>query len=357
MEIGLNPISLLYSPWNSGLRNKHLTQLHPLTKATLTPCSKAAKHPEVTSTLSPLTLTYDPDFLPGSGNHLLCNQTTHKPLLAGECFHEGKFKDYETLKRDSGIPNLPIWTYFQLRNFLSNAGKRGNCTRQLTDLWLTRKVTSTAFTWLLHTNLQNEDRFRKHWSKELAMNITNKQWKNACILAHKCSISTKTQETTYKLLTDWYATAAKLHVWNVQTPDICWRCGNDTGTLVHIWWHCPPLATYWNQVRDQIKRITKTKMKLNAACCLLHISNFTIKQYKKSLTKHLLNAAKALKPVLWRTTRVPLVLDWLTRVAEICEMKDTLAQATDRVESLHKTWSPCLIFCYSDNYKELTANR
>lgn len=53
--------------------------------------------------------------------------------------------------------------------------------------------------------------------------------------------------------------------------------------------------------------MTETSLTLNAACCLLHMSNFPLKLYKKSLTKHLLNAAKALILILWKTTRTPTI--------------------------------------------------
>lgn len=37
-----------------------------------------------------------------------------------------------------------------------------------------------------------------------------------CILAHKCSISTQTQEAAYKLLTHWYATPVRIKKWFLQ---------------------------------------------------------------------------------------------------------------------------------------------
>lgn len=131
----------------------------------------------------------------------------------------------------------------------------------------------------------------RKWSEDLQMNIKGKKLRNVCILTHKCSISTKAQETAYKLLTHWYTTPEKLHRWQPQTPDTCWWCQCETGTLIHIWWHCPLLATFWNKVREIITFITETKLTLNAAFCLLHVTDFTLKKYKHSLSKHLLNAA------------------------------------------------------------------
>lgn len=77
----------------------------------------------------------------------------------------------------------------------------------------------------------------------------------------------------------------------------------DTVSLIHIWWSCPLLAPFWDKVIESITLITETKLVLDAACCLLHISNFTLKKYKHSLTKHLLNAAKSLIPIHWNSPR------------------------------------------------------
>lgn len=114
-----------------------------------------------------------------------------------------------TLKRDSGLSNLPLWIYFQLRSFVGGTTRQGNFSRQMTDLEKVsaegaqlQKATSVTYAWLQYTNPNTEERFKKHWSTALKMTIMDNQWKKACILAHKCSISTKTQETSYKLLTD-----------------------------------------------------------------------------------------------------------------------------------------------------------
>lgn len=189
------------------------------------------------------------------------------------------------------------------------------------------------------------------------MNITEAQWRNACIFSHKCSLSTKMQEKAYKLFARWYLTTAKLNKWNPQIPDTCWRCGGDVGTLLHVWWSCPLLTTYWDEVREIIVLMTEKNIRFNAACCLLHISKFTLKCYKNSLTKHLLNAAKTLIPTLWRATRTPIVGEWLDKVSEICVLEDTLVQSYDRVEKFHKTWSPWFLFRYCRSFEDMKATK
>lgn len=215
------------------------------------------------------------------------------------------------------------------------------------------RATSVAYFWLQHVGSVELAEHRRGWSEDLRVDISDKQWRYVCILAHKCSISTKLQETSYryKLLTRWYNTLDKLHKWDAQKPDVCWRCQKDTGTLIHIWWNCSLISAYWEEVRFIIKQITETKLDLKAACCLLHLSSFSLTRYKHSLTKHLLNAAKSLIPLHWNSTRVPSISEWLQRVADVCEMEDTLAQDRGSVVSFHETWQPWFAFRFSREYE------
>lgn len=91
------------------------------------------------------------------------------------------------------------------------------------------------------------------------------------------------------------------------------------------------LNTFWMKVREKIFLITETKLKLDAMGCLLHITEFPIKRYKHSLTKHLLNAAKALIPLYWKSTKIPTIREWFGKIAEYYEMEETIAQAGENV--------------------------
>lgn len=126
----------------------------------------------------------------------------------------------------------------------------------------------------------------------------------------------------------------------------------------HIWWHCEHITPYWDKVNiSLIKQITETKANLNMACCLLHVSNFSFQKYKRSLSRHMLNAAKSLLPIHCRSERVPSIVDWLNRVSDIHEMEETLAQANEKIESFHKTWQPWLIFKYYQAYENIMCHR
>lgn len=217
----------------------------------------------------------------------------------------------------------------------------------------TPRATSLLYAWLQRPNIPSADRFRENWSKDLGIEISDRQWQKACILVHKCSLSTRMQETSFKLLSQWYATPAKLNKLYPQTSDLCWRCQKEKGTLLHIWWQCPIIASFWSEVSRIICLITETTLSLDVACCLLHVTKFSFKKYKNSLSRHLLNAAKSLIPLHWKSTNIPSIRDWFHKIIDICDMEETVAQSNDLIECYHKTWSPWFAFRYSKDFEDL----
>lgn len=361
LENELSPIPLKFSPWMSWTSYPLTLKQHPLINTTLSIFHLLNKQSELSTPLSPLTsLKNNPNFPPGMGNHLLQSSDPDIPLLTKHFFQNALIKDFHALKLDNHIPHLPLWTYFQIRYYANNMCGKGRFTRQLSELESVcleddqiQKATSISYTWLQNSNQPPMDRFRESWSKDLAMVLTDRQWQRDCIFAHKCSLSTRMQETAVKILTQWYATPAKLHKWCLQTSELCWRCQKDEGTPLHIWWQCPLICPYWTEVKRIIRHITETTLKLDVACCLLHVTNFLVQKYKNSLSKHLLNAAKSLIPLFWKSASTPSIRDWLHRITDICDMEETTAQSNDTIELYHKTWSPLFAFKYSQEYENL----
>lgn len=266
-------------------------------------------------------------------------------------------------KTDNNIPYLPLWTYFQIHNYVNNMYCKGNFSRPLTQLesvCLEGEQIQKSHLGLIclatESNQPSMDRFRESWSKDLQMTIIDRLWQRACIFSHKCSLSTRMQETAFEVFTQWYATPTKLHKWYPLTSDLFWHCQKDKGTLFHIWWQCPLISPYWTKVKGIIRHITETKLQLDAACCLLHITNLSFQKYIISLSKHLLNTDKALIPLFWKSTSTPFIRDWLHRITDIWKMEETIAQSNNTIEQYHKAWSPWFTFKYLQEFKRLKSD-
>lgn len=75
-------------------------------------------------------------------------------------------------------------------------------------------------------------------------------------------------------------------------------------------------------VEQTIKTITSVPLEGNPASFLLHDTPLSIKGYKNSLLKHLLTAAKACIPALWKSTLPSNKMRWLARITEVQQIEN-----------------------------------
>lgn len=75
--------------------------------------------------------------------------------------------------------------------------------------------------------------------------------------AFSSSKNVNVQEHYYKIKVSWYRTPVSLHKILLSSPDACWRCNAAKGDILHLWWMCPELSGYWEQVHDTVKKVTE----------------------------------------------------------------------------------------------------
>ncbi|CAH2256312.1 Hypothetical predicted protein, partial [Pelobates cultripes] len=62
--------------------------------------------------------------------------------------------------------------------------------------------------------------------------------------------------------------------------------------------------------------------------------------YKKSLTRHLLNAAKLLIMASWRCTKEPTLQQWMDKIEKIRKMEMLTASVKGSTERYLQMWTP-----------------
>lgn len=264
----------------------------------------------------PLTPIMDnPDFPPGMNTTISPSSTCTDKLLVTHCL--------------VGMTTPGFWFYLQLKDFLMNSKhKLAYCKNitQLEQICLSgsqiAKSTSLIYSWLCQPSAKWHNKSKIIWEETLGVALSEAQWEKDSLFAHKCSLSSRYQEISYKVLTQWYITPLKTKHWFPTLSDTCWRCHEEVGSFLHTWWSCPPVLDFWTQVVYWII-ITDTEIPLDA--CLLNVNSLSIRKYKKTLTKHLLTAAKTLIPLHWRSSSSPTVKDWLGRVHHMFKMDEIIA--------------------------------
>ena len=242
---------------------------------------------------------------------------------------------------------MNFWKYRQLHHFFEIHGRniRDPSTltpfeRLFTDDAPTAHIVSELYSLLTSATAQVRPAYVRRWESDLGTILTETQLTHLYQLTHSSSIDSRTQETNFKLLSRWYRVPADLaNIYTSMSP-LCWRGCNLRGTLLHIWWDCPLVRPFWEDIRDQIKVVTGVEIPFSPKHFLLHVPTIPIQQYKKCMLPHLLNAARRLLPVHWKTSRIPTRGEWIAGVNAVREAEDWIATCRDTRERFNTIWAP-----------------
>lgn len=104
------------------------------------------------------------------------------------------------------------------------------------------------------------------------------------------------------------------------------------------------MCLFWEHVRQLILQFTPVELGCKPVSYLLHISGVPLACYKSSLTIHLLNAAKAYIPALWKQAITPPNSLWLANVKNISNTWIALWPLNNMEQKICNTQFPWSIF-------------
>lgn len=197
----------------------------------------------------------------------------------------------------------------QLRHFLNNPLTCNAHARQYTlfEIFCTktkpqRHIISNMYSLLFSNHSPKSNIACQHWERDLAIDLSEEEWENIYSYIHKGSTNVSAQENGFRIFSRWYKTPLRLNKISPTIPPNCWRCADDDGSLLHLLWSCPQIQPFWMEVHRLTSLITMYPLDFSPAQLLLHHSTTHKTRYHKSLSLHLINAAKMCIPARWKTT-------------------------------------------------------
>lgn len=274
----------------------------------------------------------------------------------GKFVDKGKLIPLDALRNSHGRFPMDWWRHQQLQHFIATEGTpmRGldNITT-LESLFIEEEPTphliSELYRLLGSVPTAGKPAFIREWERDLGVEFTPEQRLHMYKLAHSSSIESRTQETNYKLLTRWYRVPAAIARIYPSVSDRCWRGCDQKGTLLHVWWECPVIRSFWMEVQTTIKNALQIEIPFSPEHFLLHLPTLPLSHYKKSALPHLLNAAKRLIPLYWKRPQVPTLKEWLQKVDDIREAEEWVARCKDRSERFDGIWAQWRRFTIDTN--------
>lgn len=69
----------------------------------------------------------------------------------------------------------------------------------------------------------------------------------------------------------WYITLEKIAKIFPAKSNKCWKCGLVEVTFYHLWWACPKVKNYWENIHKIIQEMTDCTISLKPELFLLNI--------------------------------------------------------------------------------------
>lgn len=252
---------------------------------------------------------------------------------------------------------LREWEYFQLNHLINTAPhpfRDGERLNRLEKLCMTstplKGGISKVYEFL--TDLEGQDRppFIEKWEIELDTKLKDQQIKRMITGGYNQAWDINTIEMNYKFLVRYYMTPERLHKINQAETSMCWRNCRQKATMLHIWWDCPKISTYWQDIIISIKEITDETIENNRMICLFHDTNSSSKQHTEKIMSKLLNAAKGVIPKNWLKSEGPDLRDWIKQVEYYHKMELLCCKDKEQIEMCKSVWAGWERFKTSEKY-------
>ena len=138
-----------------------------------------------------------------------------------------------------------------------------------------------------------------------------------CVSAFATSSSMYWREFCWKNLVRFFVTP-KMKTYLGPSAHTCWRnCGNDAANHHHVFWSCPKIQAFWEDIQRTIQHILG--LQIPPTCTTLYLGNLSdeITQSDKYLLRILTTAAKKAITRKWLQADPPTLSNWLEIVEEI----------------------------------------
>ena len=301
--------------------------LHPLISFTLHTWFDVLKQLDLLNQLKKFRwVEHDTDFKP-NGLDSRFKYWTHKGINAYcNIPKKNTLQSFQTLKDKYGLEKYDFFRYLQLRQYLSKEILKNEISPEINKIiqlttcahaGTSKSIVSTLYRGIAEGRGLNTTYIKERWEKELKENITNQQWDNICMSAFATSSSMYWREFCWKNLVRFFVTP-KMKTYLGPSAHTCWRnCGNDVANHHHVFWSCPNIQAFWEDIQRTIQHILG--LQISPTCTTLYLGNLPeeITQSDKYLLRILTTAAKKAITRKWFQADPPTLSNWLEIVEEI----------------------------------------
>lgn len=268
-------------------------------------------------------------------------------------YHNNIFRTFEELRELYNLRGQDFGRFLQLRDCLSKMSPADTRLPIQSDIYTKLQVFSQLqlphLAGLIYHHLIEgfsgaTTGLKAAWEKDISIIYENDDWNKIVKEMLKPMRDARSKLIQFKIVNRRYWTPVRMQRAGLNNSSLCWRCQTGQGDIVHMFFSCPNLATYWERVMAKINAGLGTRVKLTPALCLLNSlkGNVRIDRKKAQWLKVALTTAKRVILRHWTGRTRPTYCEWFTALSETASYEQLIYKINGKMDIYSEIWDPFL---------------
>lgn len=178
------------------------------------------------------------------------------------------------------------------------------------------------------------------WEADFQYQWDLETWQAACAKSFKGILNISLIEASLKVLTRLYLTPTRLVSIYPSADPLCFRGCQLIGSMVHIWWECHRIHSFWNKIFNLISKVTKCTVPRSPSVALLNVHMPQISKCKQQLIHFILLGAKLTIARDLETAKYyhNYPISWIMSQEKLASI------LADTAQKCENTWEPWALF-------------
>lgn len=177
------------------------------------------------------------------------------------------------------------------------------------------------------------------WEADLQLTWDLDTWHKAMGSSFRGILNISLVEANLKVFTRWYLTPTRLSAMYPSTSPLCFRGCQLRGSMLHVWWECPKIRSFWNKIFHIASKITGLAIPRSPATALLnHLPSKASKSTRK-LIFFIFLGAKITLARSWKRPKVSITAA-KRKISWIMFQEKMMSSILDTFSQFREVWDP-----------------
>ena len=308
------------------------------------------------STYAPI--CQNPCFIPGTMDAAFV-QWSNKGLTAiRDLYIDNHFASFAQLQAKFGLTSSHFFRYLQVRNFVRQSIPHFETLPEqhifydLMSKSPTSKRLISQFVNLFSLAAPSLH-IKEAWVSDNGVEISDTLWAQGLNRIKSCSINARLQLIQFKVIHRLHFSKTKLNRMFPSVSATCDKCALYDGTLGHLFWSCPKLQNFWDDIFHLYSVIYSKQLIPDSLLIILGCSNFSL-TLPSSLQQALMFGMVVAKRVIlrdWKSVSPPCYKKWLNDMVSCIYLEEIRYTLSDTHHKFLEVWGPFIEYIRNDRHR------